>query len=48
MSEFYCMWCGADFDSSDDVCEDCEKCVVKCVNELNLTENIQRARELFA
>ena len=31
-----------------DVCGDCEECVVKCINGLNLTENIQRARELFA
>jgi len=29
------------------VCGDCEECVVKCINGLNLTENIRRARELF-
>jgi len=31
-----------------DICADCTECEVKCVNGLNLTENIQRARELFA
>ena len=31
-----------------DICNDCDKCLVKCVHGLNLTENIQRARELFA
>ena len=31
-----------------DICKDCTECVVKCVNGLNLTENIQRAKELFA
>ena len=30
-----------------DNCADCVECIVKCVNELNLNENIQRARELF-
>jgi len=30
------------------VCADCEECVVKCVNGLNLTHTIQRAKELFA
>ena len=30
-----------------DICDDCDECVVKCVNGLNLTENIRRARELF-
>ncbi|MFC1528509.1 aldo/keto reductase [Candidatus Latescibacterota bacterium] len=30
-----------------DVCDNCDECVVKCVNGLNLTENIQRARKLF-
>ncbi len=30
-----------------DLCDDCDECVVKCVNGLNLTENIRRARELF-
>ncbi len=29
-------------------CGDCGECLVKCVNGLNLTENIGRARELFA
>ncbi len=31
-----------------DTCAECDVCEVKCVNGLNLTENIQRARELFA
>ena len=31
-----------------DICTDCDTCMVKCVNGLNLTENIKRARELFA
>lgn len=31
-----------------DVCGDCDECVVKCVNGLNLTENIRSAKELFA
>ena len=31
-----------------DICGDCDECAVKCVNGLNLTENIRRARELFA
>jgi len=31
-----------------DICADCEECAVKCANGLNLTENIQRARSLFA
>jgi len=31
-----------------DVCKDCTECAVKCVNGLNLTETIQRAKELFA
>ena len=30
-----------------DVCSDCDECVVKCINGLNLTENIKRAKELF-
>ncbi len=34
--------------SNVDVCDDCTECVVKCINGLNLTENLQRARELFA
>lgn len=29
-------------------CADCDECLVKCVNGLNLTENIKRARSLFA
>ena len=31
-----------------DVCADCDECLVKCVNGLDLTENIRRAREMFA
>ena len=31
-----------------DVCGDCAECAVKCVNGLDLTENIRKARELFA
>ncbi|MFC1692946.1 aldo/keto reductase [Candidatus Latescibacterota bacterium] len=31
-----------------EMCADCDECIVKCVNGLNLTENIYRARELFA
>ncbi|MFC1542183.1 aldo/keto reductase [Candidatus Latescibacterota bacterium] len=31
-----------------DVCGDCEECTVKCVNGLNLTENIRQAKALFA
>jgi len=31
-----------------DVCSDCTECEVKCVNGLNLTETVQRAKELFA
>ena len=31
-----------------DICNDCDECLVKCVHGLNLTENVQRARELFA
>ncbi|MFC1693411.1 aldo/keto reductase, partial [Candidatus Latescibacterota bacterium] len=31
-----------------DRCNDCEECIVKCINGLNLTKNIQKARELFA
>lgn len=31
-----------------DVCNDCDECVVRCVNGLNLTRTVQRARELFA
>ncbi|MFC1692947.1 aldo/keto reductase [Candidatus Latescibacterota bacterium] len=31
-----------------DTCGDCDECVVKCLNGLNLTENINKAKELFA
>jgi predicted aldo/keto reductase-like oxidoreductase len=31
-----------------EVCSHCDECLVKCVNGLNLTENIRRAREIFA
>ncbi len=31
-----------------DICGDCDECAVKCVNGLNLTENIRSARKLFA
>jgi len=31
-----------------DVCADCDECLVKCVNGLDLTGNIRRAREMFA
>ena len=31
-----------------DICSDCDECVVKCINGINLTENIRRARSLFA
>ena len=30
------------------VCDDCDVCTVECINGLDLTENIKRARELFA
>ncbi|MFC1528983.1 aldo/keto reductase, partial [Candidatus Latescibacterota bacterium] len=30
-----------------DVCADCDECAVNCVNGINLTENIKKARELF-
>ncbi|MBT4484820.1 MAG: aldo/keto reductase [Candidatus Latescibacteria bacterium] len=30
-----------------DVCDDCEKCKVKCVNGLDLTRSVRLARELF-
>ena len=30
-----------------DICIDCVECGLKCVNGLNLTENIQKARALF-
>ncbi len=31
-----------------DRCGDCGECQIKCVNGINLTDNIRRARELFA
>ncbi|MFC1528982.1 aldo/keto reductase [Candidatus Latescibacterota bacterium] len=31
-----------------EICSDCDECAVKCVNGLNLTQNIKRAKELFA
>ncbi len=31
-----------------DTCADCDECSVSCINGLNLTETIQRARSLFA
>ena len=31
-----------------DICADCEVCEVKCVNLLNLTENVKQAKSLFA
>ncbi len=31
-----------------DICTDCDECVVKCINGLNLTENIKKARSIFA
>jgi predicted aldo/keto reductase-like oxidoreductase len=34
--------------SQIDKCDDCEECDVKCINGLNLTRRIERARELFA
>ena len=36
------------YENHIDVCADCDECVVKCVNGLNLTENIRKAKELFA
>ncbi|MFC1651437.1 aldo/keto reductase [Candidatus Latescibacterota bacterium] len=30
-----------------EICADCNECKVKCVNRLNLTDNIQKARMLF-
>ena len=30
-----------------DICSDCDECVVKCVNGLNLNDTVLRARELF-
>ena len=30
-----------------DACTDCDECQVKCINGLDLTENIRTARELF-
>jgi uncharacterized protein len=34
--------------SKVEVCADCSECVVKCINGMDLTENIHKARELFA
>ncbi|MCE5249162.1 aldo/keto reductase [bacterium] len=31
-----------------EVCGDCDECLVRCVNGLNLTDSVRRARELFA
>ena len=31
-----------------EICDDCDECLVKCVNGLNLTESVSRARKLFA
>lgn len=31
-----------------DICADCDECSVECINGLNITENIKKARELFA
>jgi len=31
-----------------DVCDDCDECKITCVHGLNLTENIRKARALFA
>ncbi len=31
-----------------DICSECDECVVTCKNGLDLTENINRAKELFA
>ena len=31
-----------------DACVDCDECLVRCAHGLNLTENINRAKELFA
>ncbi len=31
-----------------DVCADCDECLVQCINGVNLTSHIKRARELFA
>ncbi len=31
-----------------EACADCDECMVKCVNGLNLTDNIRRAKALFA
>ena len=33
--------------SKVDVCDECDECVVRCANGLDLTETIRRARELF-
>ncbi|MFC1539313.1 aldo/keto reductase [Candidatus Latescibacterota bacterium] len=31
-----------------EMCSDCDECSVKCVNEINITDNINRAKKLFA
>lgn len=31
-----------------DMCKDCTECAVQCVNGINLTETVQRAKKLFA
>ena len=31
-----------------DICADCDECIVKCINGINLTKNIKRARSIFA
>ena len=30
-----------------DICDDCSECQVTCINGLNLTENIKRARSII-
>lgn len=31
-----------------DICDDCDECLVRCVNGLDLNDTVRRARELFA
>jgi predicted aldo/keto reductase-like oxidoreductase len=31
-----------------DICSNCDECAVKCINGINLTENIKNARQLFS
>jgi len=31
-----------------DVCDDCDECLVRCVNGIDLNDTVRRARELFA